>query len=76
MYAQSFFVTSVRGIAFEPTTSASAGLGVITFMNAAFGFLALFFFAVFFAAFFAFLAICSPLSIPPVPPKPWAKADA
>jgi hypothetical protein len=45
-------------------------------MNAAFGFLALFFFAVFFAAFFAFLAICSPLSIPPVPPKPWAKADA
>ncbi len=36
-------------------------------MNAAFGFLALFFFAVFFAAFFAFLAICSPLSVQACP---------
>src|SRR5450759_1041637 len=27
MYAHSFFVTSVRGIAFDPTTSASLSLG-------------------------------------------------
>jgi hypothetical protein len=47
------------------TTSASAALGVIAFMNAALGFLALFFFAV----FFAFLAIWSPLVVWPVPPK-------
>jgi hypothetical protein len=53
MYAHSFFVTSVRGIGLLPTTSASAGLGVIGFMNAAFAFLAVFFFAV--------LAIKSPL---------------
>src|SRR5437763_1350472 len=45
MYAQSFFVTSVRGTALVPITSDSAGLGVIGFMNAAFGFL----FAVFLA---------------------------
>jgi hypothetical protein len=32
-------VTSVRGIALEPTTSASAALGVMGFMNAALGFL-------------------------------------
>jgi hypothetical protein len=48
MYAHSFLVTSVRGIGFEPTTVASCGLGVIGFMNAAFG---VRFLAVFFAAF-------------------------
>jgi hypothetical protein len=32
-------VTSVRGIALEPTTSASNELGVMGFMNAALGFL-------------------------------------
>jgi hypothetical protein len=44
-------------------TSASAGLGVTGFMNAAFGFRALFFFPVFAVAvfFFAVLAIYSPL---------------
>ena len=53
MYAHSFFVTSVRGIAFAPTTIASAALGIIGFMNAAFGFrLEAFFFAAFFATFF------------------------
>jgi hypothetical protein len=31
-------VTSVRGIAFEPTTSASVALGVTGLMKAAFGF--------------------------------------
>jgi hypothetical protein len=48
MYAQSFFVTSVRGNGLVPTTSLSAALGVIGFMNAALGFL-----AGFFVAFFA-----------------------
>jgi hypothetical protein len=33
----------VRGIGFEPTTSASVALGCTGFMNAAFGFLLLFF---------------------------------
>jgi hypothetical protein len=37
-------VTSVRGIGFEPTTSASEALGVTGFMKAAFGFLAAVFF--------------------------------
>ena len=36
MYAQSFLVTSVRGMGLLPTTSASDALGVIGFMNAAF----------------------------------------
>src|SRR5262245_53558174 len=49
MYSHSRFVTSVRGIGFEPTTSASAALGVTGFMNAAFGLRA--------AAFLAFFAI-------------------
>src|SRR5688572_33502362 len=48
MYAHSRFVTSVRGIGLEPTTSASAALGVTGFMNAAFGLR---------AAFLAFFAI-------------------
>src|SRR5580765_505306 len=43
MYAQSFFVTSVRGIGFEPTTRASASLICIGFMNAALGLRAAFF---------------------------------
>src|ERR687884_662219 len=37
MYAQSFFVISVRGIGLEPTTAASCGLGVMGRMNAGFG---------------------------------------
>jgi hypothetical protein len=57
MYAQIFLVTSVRGSALLPTTSASVLLGVIAFMNAAFGFrfvaLRADFFAAFFALFFA-----------------------
>ena len=52
MYAQSFFVTSVRGNSLSPTTSLSAGLGFIGFMNAALGCLPAF-----------FLAMRSPLSI-------------
>jgi hypothetical protein len=44
MYAHSRLVTSVRGIGFEPTTSASAALGVTGFMNAALGLRAGFFF--------------------------------
>src|SRR5688572_2407370 len=43
--------TGERGRAFGPITAASAGLGVIGFMNAAFGFRFDFFFA---GAFFAF----------------------
>ena len=46
MYAHSFYVTSVRGIGFEPTTSDSAALGCTGFMKAALGFRLL-------AAFFA-----------------------
>src|SRR5687767_8222254 len=38
MYAQSFFVTSVRGIGLDPITGASCALGVIGFMNAGLGF--------------------------------------
>jgi hypothetical protein len=38
MYAQSLLVTSVRGRGLLPTTSASAALGVMGFMNAGFGF--------------------------------------
>src|SRR5688500_16799432 len=68
MYAHSRFVPSVRGIGFDPTTSASDALGVTGAMNAAFGlradfFAPVFFFAVvlravFFALFFAaFLAM-------------------
>src|SRR5437762_12456512 len=38
MYAQSFLVTSVRGIGLVPMTAPSLALGVIGFMNAAFGF--------------------------------------
>src|SRR6185369_2244494 len=52
MYAQSFLVTSVRGIGLLPTTSDRAALGVIGFMNAALGFLADF--------FAVFLAISTP----------------
>jgi hypothetical protein len=61
-------VTSVRGIGFEPMTSDSAGLGVMGFMNAAFGLRAVFFRPVDLALpfdlavfFFAVLAIDSPL---------------
>src|SRR6185503_2445234 len=70
MYPHSFFVTSVRGIGLPPITAASVALGLIGFMNAAFGLRALFFFAGFFAAlltfffealpFFAFAISCSP----------------
>jgi hypothetical protein len=37
MYCQSFLVTSVRGIAFAPTTAASLSSGRMGFMNAALG---------------------------------------
>jgi hypothetical protein len=52
MYAHSFFVTSVRGSAFDPTTAASDALGVIGFMKAALGlrFAATFFVVAFFVA--------------------------
>jgi hypothetical protein len=63
MYAQSFLVTSVRGIGLLPTTSASSALGVTGRMNAALAFRAGFFAADFFAAvFFAavFFAMQSP----------------
>jgi hypothetical protein len=44
IYAQSFFVISVRGMGLLPTTSDSTPSGVTGFMNAAFGFRADFFF--------------------------------
>src|SRR5260370_39346794 len=47
MYAHSFLVTSVRGIGFDPTTSASLSLGCTGFMNAAFGLRFVAFFAIF-----------------------------
>jgi hypothetical protein len=50
MYAHSFLVTSVRGIAFEPTISPSFSLGCTGFMKAAFGLRLL----------FAFFAMSSP----------------
>src|SRR3954464_515055 len=53
-YCHSFFTTSVRGSGFSPTILASAGLGCIAFMKAAFGLRAVFLPALFFAA--AFLA--------------------
>src|SRR5690242_14184570 len=62
MYCQSFFVTSVRGIGFVPTTDPSCADGVIGFMNAGFGARFAFFagacfaaafLGAFFAAFFA-----------------------
>src|SRR5438105_3631153 len=37
MYCQSFLVTSVRGIGALPTTALNCALGVMAFMNAAFG---------------------------------------
>src|ERR1041384_6300560 len=49
MYAQSFFVSSVRGSGFAPTTSESAASGVTGRMKAALGFRLL-------AAFFAMSA--------------------
>src|SRR4029078_3685979 len=57
MSAYSFFVPSVRGIGFAPTTSASVALGVTGRMKAAFGFRALFFFGggAFFLGFFSCL---------------------
>src|SRR5262249_9808423 len=57
MYPQSLLVTSVRGIGLEPTTAASVELGVIGFMNAAFGLRLAFFGAAFLVIFFiGFLA--------------------
>src|SRR3954452_5515647 len=56
MYAHSFLVTSVRGSGAVPTTAPSWALGVIAFMNAAFGVRLAAFFAAFFAGFAAFLA--------------------
>lgn len=64
-------VTSVRGMGLEPTTSESAALGCIGFMNAALGFrlavfFATFFFADFLAAFFFFAIETSPVRGPNV----------
>src|SRR6267142_3704760 len=61
MWAHSRLVTSVRGIGFEPTTSASAALGVTGFMKAALAFRAGFFFVVFvLLVLFVVLGIESP----------------
>jgi hypothetical protein len=51
-------VTSVRGIALSPMTMPRDALGIMGFMNAAFGvrFVFLAVFLAFFAAFFAFFA--------------------
>jgi hypothetical protein len=46
MYAQSFFVTSVRGIGLSPITADKSRLGVMGFMKAALALRAVFFFAV------------------------------
>src|SRR5437868_9342139 len=57
-YCQSFFTTSVRGSGFSPTIFASAALGCMAFMKAAFGLRAVFlagFFADFLAAIRFFL---------------------
>jgi hypothetical protein len=76
MYTHSFFVTSVRGSGFDPTTMESAALGIIGFMNAALGvrltraFFAGFFFAVaffgaaFFVAFFTVFFFVAILMFP------------
>src|SRR5436189_6385785 len=61
MYCQSFLVTSVRGIALEPMTAPSAALGIIGFMNAALGFRLVAFRLAFFAAFFFFAILISPV---------------
>src|SRR5688572_10233628 len=69
MYAQSFFVTSVRGSAFPPTTSERVADGVSGFMNAAFGlrfFAATFFLAGLLARFFAGMHL-SFRERPPIP---------
>jgi hypothetical protein len=58
-------VTSVRGIALEPTTDASGPLGVIAFMKAAFG---LRFLPAFFAFFFA-------ISISPLDETVWTAVE-
>src|SRR4029079_5259167 len=63
MYSQTFLVTSVRGSGLSPMIAAREPLGVIAFMNAAFGvrFLAGAFFATFFAgAFFAAAFLSGP----------------
>jgi hypothetical protein len=70
MYAHSFFVTSVRGSGFDPTTIASAALGIIGFMKAALGvrlaraFFAGFFAAAFFVVFFAVFFFVAILMVP------------
>src|SRR5205085_6717252 len=51
-YCQSFFTTSVRGSGLSPTIFASAALGCMAFMKAAFGLRAVFL-ADFLAAFLA-----------------------
>src|SRR5687768_13195414 len=49
MYFHIWLVTSVRGIGIEPMIAASGPVGIIGFMNAAFGLRAVFFFAAFLA---------------------------
>src|ERR1043165_7051271 len=54
MYCQSFFVISVRGIGFAPTTAPNGPSGCFGALNAAFGVrFGLLFFAAFFAGRFA-----------------------
>src|SRR6185295_4295843 len=62
MYCQSFFVISVRGIGFDPTTAASGPAGCFGAMNAAFG---VRFFAFFAGAFFAAFFLAPPFFAPP-----------
>src|SRR3954463_7078229 len=59
-YAQSFFTTSVRGSGLSPTIFASAGLGCMAFMKAAFGLRAVFL-AGFLAAFLAAIRVFLPV---------------
>src|ERR1035437_131049 len=66
MYAQIFFVSSVRGIGVDPTTAPSTASGCTGFMNAAFG-LRFAFFAFFAAGFLAFFFEGVPLSKPENP---------
>jgi len=60
-YCQSFFTTSVRGSGLSPTIFASAGLGCMAFMNAAFGLRAVFLADFFEAAFLAAIRFFLPL---------------
>src|SRR5690349_9172538 len=68
-YAQSFFTTSVRGSGLSPTIFASAGLGCMAFMKAAFGLRALFLAVFFAAAFLAAIRVFLPMGGAALPSK-------